>query len=89
MTEYWEALGMTGNQAAKQAKNHLRTMALPVRCVSPRFEMQYNPRTDKTLPVLVGHTPRFQFTDVSDAPADAEYGLVVKEVKEEAVASSA
>ncbi len=82
MTEYWEALGYKGNHAIKQAKQALWDMSIPKRCISHRFEMRYNPQTNETLPALAGHTVRFQFTEVSDAPADAEFGLVIKEVND-------
>jgi hypothetical protein len=82
MVAYWSGLGMDDNRAKKQAKNSLRQMALPVSCVAPRFELRFDPRTNRDVMVLAGHTPRFQFTDVESAPADAEFGLVVPTMSE-------
>lgn len=83
MTQYWEALGFKGHFATKQAKNALRQAAIPVGCVAPRAETRIDPQTQMPRTVLAGHTPRFMFTEISDAPADAEFGLVVNAAKED------
>lgn len=80
MTNYWEALGFQGHHAIKQATDALKQAAIPVNCVAPRAETRIDPKTQMPRTVLTGHTPRFMFTDVRDAPADAEFGLVVNEV---------
>ena len=80
MTEYWSALGYQGHHATKMAKDALRQMALPVDCVAPRVETRIDPKTQMPRSFVAGHTPRFMFTDITDAPADAEFGLVVPEV---------
>lgn len=77
MRVYWEGLGLKGNHALKQAKTHLRRLSLVNHAVSPRTERRFNAKEDEMVTVIVGHTPRFQFTEIEPAPADAEYGLVI------------
>jgi len=83
MTTYWEALGYDRNHAVDQAEHALRQMAIPVGCVAPRVETRIDPQTQMPRTFPVGRTPRFMFTEISDAPADAEFGLVVDEVNSE------
>jgi hypothetical protein len=80
MVEFWTALGLVGNHALKQAKEQLHRMSLANRCHNDRTELRYNKRDDTLSTVIVGTTPRFRFTDAEPAPADAEYGLVIKEM---------
>lgn len=77
MTAYWEGLGMPLAKARSQAISNLRQISLVNHAVNPRTQRQFNPRNDEMVTVIVGHTPRFRFTDIEPAPSDAEYGLVV------------
>ena len=79
MRVFWEGLGMTGNHALKQAKEHLHQMSWINSAVSPRTERRFNKKEDEMVTVIVGHTPRFQFTEIEPAPDDSPFGLVVKE----------
>jgi hypothetical protein len=82
MIQFWEGVGMTGNHATKQARSHLHQMSLLNSAVAPRTERRYNKKEDQMMTVIVGNTPRFRFTEIEPAPADAEYGLVILETND-------
>lgn len=82
MTKYWSALGFRDEEAVKQAKGSLRETSLPCCCRAPRAETRIDPKTQMPRTVLAGHTSRFMFTEISDAPASSEFGLVVNEAKD-------